>query len=80
MVTRHFIAAGKAHPRTGKGFFGTLREVLKKINQGQPDVAINKLYAFIDQVEAAMNADQLQPVDGLPLIDAAQRIIESLGG
>ncbi len=43
----------------GKSLIAKLEEAIKKLNQGQWNVAINKLHDFIDQVNAYINAGKI---------------------
>ena len=53
---------------------------LTKLNQGDTAVAINKLRAFINEVDAMIHVGFLAPWEGQPLIDDANAIIAALGG
>ena len=59
-----------------------LDRVIKQLEKGKTNTAINDLEAFISQVNDFMNSTPpiLMPADGQPLIDAANAIIASLGG
>jgi hypothetical protein len=72
---------GKISP--GKKYNGMIRklnEALTALERGNERVACNKLHDFIDQVNAAINADPLTPEEGQELIDAANTLINILCG
>ena len=66
------------NPGQGNALIVKLLSALMKIEQGQPQVAVNKLQAFINQVNAFINTGKLTPEQGQALIDAAQAIIDVL--
>ncbi len=49
-------------------------------DKGNEIAAMNQLQAFINQVNAFINAGILSPAEGQPLIDAAQAAIDELSG
>jgi hypothetical protein len=52
---------------------------LDGVNNGQTNVACNKLQDFIQQVQSFINNGTLTSADGQPLIDSAARIRNTLG-
>jgi len=56
----------------------TLDVVLKKLEDGQKNVALNTLWAFIGKVEAFTAGGVLTAGEGQPLIDIAEQIIASI--
>ncbi len=57
-----------------------LEQALRKLDQGKVTSVISKLQDFIAQVSDFVLAGKLTTAQGQPLIDAAQDIIDSLGG
>jgi hypothetical protein len=55
-----------------------LSGALDKLNQGQEHVAVNRLNAFINQVQAWTNNGLLPAASGQSLIDQAQMIIDAI--
>lgn len=55
-----------------------LDNVLKKLDGGQTNAAVNQLEAFINQVEDLIDQGVLEQTEGQPLIDAAQAAIVSI--
>ena len=76
LVNEGKIAPGKKY----KGMIRKLNETLTALERGNERVACNKLHDFIDQVNAAINADPLTPEEGQELIDAANTLINILCG
>lgn len=60
------------------GLTSKLEAALESIDTGNPNAAINKLEAFINQVNALINAGALSPTEGQALIDEANRLIATL--
>jgi hypothetical protein len=57
-----------------------LNGALEKINQGQFPAAVNKLNAFINEVQGFIQAEKLTPVQGQYLIDVANAVIQQISG
>jgi sugar lactone lactonase YvrE len=75
------IIEGKIAPgKKDKGMIRKLNEALTALGRGNERVACNKLHDFIDQVNAAINADPLTEEEGQVLIDAAIALIDELCG
>ena len=55
-----------------------LQSAIDKLEEGKEGAAINKLEAFINQVNAYINSGILDSVTGLSLIEQVQKIIGSL--
>ncbi|MCL4264796.1 MAG: hypothetical protein KJ069_16355 [Anaerolineae bacterium] len=72
---QELVNAGVLNQGQGNALLNRLEDVIDKLNQGQTNVAINRLQAFINQVNGLMNAGVLSSAEGLPLIDAANRLI-----
>ena len=78
MVTAGILNHGQAN-----GLKVKLRGAITALEKGKPTVAINRLLAFIDQVNDLMDEGVLPPTDGQNLIDVALSIIaqiEAAGG
>jgi len=56
----------------------TLDVVLKKLESGQKNVALNNLLAFINKVETFIADGVLTSEEGQPLIDSAEQIIAAI--
>ena len=78
--TNALVNAGFLNQGQGNSLMMKLDGALTKLNQGDTAVAINKLHAFTNQVEALIFSGVLAPWDGQRLIDAANAIIAALGG
>ena len=63
-----------------KPLLSKLREAIKNLDRGRIRPAINKLRDFIDQLNALINSGELTAEQAQPLIDAANSIINQLGG
>jgi hypothetical protein len=71
-----------APPLTGQqsqGLVSKLQAALDAINNGQTNVACNKLGDFISQVTAYINNGTLTAAQGQPLINSAARVRNTLG-
>jgi probable HAF family extracellular repeat protein/predicted outer membrane repeat protein len=78
--TNALMNTGVLDQGQGRSLIVKLDGALTKLNQGDTAVAINKLRAFINQVEAMIISGAVAPWDGQRLIDAANAIIAALGG
>ncbi len=58
-----------------KSLLVKLQGAIQKLDAGQNDTAINKLNAFINEVEAFVSAGTLSPLEGDPLISQAQLVL-----
>lgn len=76
------IAQGALSGGQGNALIVKLDGVIKQLEKGKTNPAINELRAFINQVNGFMNSTPpiLMPSEGQPLIDAARAIIAALGG
>ncbi|MEK6576071.1 MAG: hypothetical protein AABZ05_00610 [Nitrospirota bacterium] len=63
-----------------KALIATLQNALDQLNMGNTMAAINLLNAFIDQVNVFIAVGVLSPVEGQPLINEANEIINQLSG
>jgi hypothetical protein len=66
----------------GNALIAKLDGVIKQLEKGNTQTALNELQAFISQVNDFMNSTPpiLLPAEGQPLIDAANAIIAALDG
>jgi uncharacterized repeat protein (TIGR01451 family) len=62
-----------------QGLLSKLNAALTAINQGQTNVACNKLADFISQVQSFINNGTLTPAVGQPLINSAAHVRNTLG-
>jgi len=62
----------------GNSLIVKLQGALDQLARGQVSVAINKLVAFVNEVEALILSGKLTEGEGRPLILQAQRVIEAL--
>jgi hypothetical protein len=79
-ATNALMNAGVLDQGQGRSLMVKLDGALTKLNQGDTAVAINKLRAFTNQVDAMIFIGYVAPWDGQRLIDAANAIIAALGG
>ena len=63
----------------GQGLISKLNAALSAINNGQTNVACNKLNDFINQVTGYINNGTLSPAQGQPLINSANSARAALG-
>ena len=63
----------------GQGLISKLNAALSAINNGQTNVACNKLSDFINQVQGYINNGTLSQAQGQPLIDSANSARAALG-
>jgi hypothetical protein len=63
----------------GQGLISKLNAALSAINNGQPNVACNKLNDFINQVQGYINNGTLSQAQGQPLINSANSARAALG-
>jgi PKD repeat protein len=66
--------------RDSRGLIRKLEQTIRKLDQGKVTSAISKLQDFIVQVTDFIDGGKLTTAEGEPLIEAAQAIIDSLGG
>jgi uncharacterized repeat protein (TIGR01451 family) len=83
-VVQNLIARVQAlqPPLTGQqsqGLVSKLQAALDAINNGQTNVACNKLNDFISQVQAYINGGTLTSAQGQPLINSAAKVRNTLG-
>jgi hypothetical protein len=71
LQTEGILTSGQANSLITK-----LESAIEKLAQGKPDAAVNKLQAFIREVNAFIKAKILAPEEGQSLIDAAYTIID----
>jgi pullulanase/glycogen debranching enzyme len=72
------VAGGTLNGGNGNALTAKLRNAQKKIEQGKPGPAANMLGAFVNQVEAFVNAGKLTSEQGAALIAAAEEVIAQL--
>ena len=72
------VNTGVLNPGQVHGLIAKVEGVIQKIQQGQPNVAVNKLQAFINAVNDFVNAGTLSAAEGAALTAAAQAIIDVL--
>jgi hypothetical protein len=70
---------GKLTGQQAQGLTSKLQAALDAVNNGQTNVACNKLNDFISQVTAYINSGTLTSADGQPLIDSAAHVRNTLG-
>lgn len=70
--------AGVINGGNANALITKLEGALAKIDAGQPGPAVNKLEAFVSQVQAFVNTGKLTAAQGQPLIDGANAIIAAL--
>ncbi len=74
------VNAGVLNSGNGNALTSKLNAAIQQMNQGNPNAALNQLRAFINQVNAFVSAGKLTANQAQPLINAANAIIQSLGG
>jgi hypothetical protein len=74
------VTQGVLNQGQGNALMVKLDGALTKLDQGDSAVAINKLQAFNNQVNAYIHATIISSEQGQPLIDASNGIIAALGG
>jgi hypothetical protein len=70
---------GKLTGQQAQGLTSKLEAALDAVNNGQTNVACNKLGDFISQVQAYINNGTLSSADGQPLINSAAHVRNYLG-
>jgi uncharacterized repeat protein (TIGR01451 family) len=70
---------GKLSGQQAQGLNSKLQAALDAVNNGQTNVACNKLNDFISQVTAFINNGTLTSADGQPLINSAAKVRNTLG-
>jgi hypothetical protein len=74
------LIPGTLNEGQGNALTVKLDGVIKQLEKGKTNTAINELQAFINQVNELINTGVLSADEGPPLIDAAEAIIASIGG
>ena len=64
----------------GKSLLAKLRQALQGLDEANTKAAPNILGAFINEVQALMNAGILTPAQGDALVAPAQKAIDQLSG
>ena len=59
----------------GNALAGKLEGARLALEAGRPHVALHRLEAFVNQVEAFLRAGILEEAEGRPLIEAAEDLI-----
>jgi hypothetical protein len=77
---QELVDAGDLNQGQGNALIAKLEAAVKSIDKGNITPALNQLQAFINQINAFINSGQLTPSVGQALIDAANAVINSLGG
>jgi hypothetical protein len=72
------VAAGLLNQGNGNALTAKLGNALKSLEKGNERAAINKINAFINQVQAFIRSGKLPAVQGQILIDIANNIISDL--
>jgi hypothetical protein len=72
------VDTGVLNQGQGNALTHKLDNIIAKLNQGKTKAAINQLEAFINQVTDLINNGVLSAAEGQPLIDTANRIIDSI--
>jgi hypothetical protein len=72
------VTSGVLIQGQGNSLIAKLNAATKNLNNGNTNVAINELHAFINEVQADIRAGKLTPAQGQPLIDAANAIIAQI--
>lgn len=75
LVTGGVLTGGNANSLISK-----LESAIQQLDRANIGPAINKLQAFINEVEAYIRSGRLEPGLGQPLVDEARRIIAALAG
>ena len=70
---------GKLSGQQAQGLTSKLQAALDAVNNGQTNVACNKLNDFISQVTAYINNGTLTSADGQPLINSAAKVRNTVG-
>jgi hypothetical protein len=71
---------GVLNQGNGNALTSKLENALMSLEDGNTNAACNQLGAFVNQVEALVNSGKLTEVQGQPLIDGANALIEQLCG
>ncbi|HEX6042757.1 DNA/RNA non-specific endonuclease [Longimicrobium sp.] len=72
------VGTGALARGNGTALLATLRAATAALERGQGATAANQLGAFVNQVEALVQAGRLPQAQGAALTAAAQRIVESI--
>jgi hypothetical protein len=70
--------AGRLNTGQANALVKKLQGALQKYNAGQPSVAVNRLNAFINQVDSFVSSGVLTPAEGQALTGEAQMIIDAI--
>lgn len=74
------VAEGILTEEDGSSLIEKLQATIAKLNQGKTRPVCNILQAFINQVQAYLNAEKLSALEGQSLIDAANSMIDQVCG
>jgi hypothetical protein len=69
------LSAGSLNGGQGNSLITKLESAIKALNRGNPEAAVNKLVAFVNEVFALVRGGVLTSEEGMPLIDTAKDII-----
>jgi DNA/RNA endonuclease G (NUC1) len=72
------VAGGSLNRGNGNALNAKVRAATAALERGQNHTAVNQLGAFVNHVQALVQAGSLSPAEGASLIAAAQRIVESI--
>jgi len=74
------VDSGMLNQGQGDALVAKLDEAMQKLNEENNRAASNLLQAFINQVQAYINAGILSATEGQNLIDAANSVISQISG
>jgi hypothetical protein len=72
------VDSGALNQGQASGLINKLNQAIARLDQAKPELARNRLQAFVQQVNAFVAAGVLTAAEGQPLIDAAGEVIASL--
>jgi probable HAF family extracellular repeat protein len=75
---QELLDAGVINGGNANALISKLEGAIAQLDKGNVDPAVNKIEAFINEVEALIRSGRLTSEQGQPLIDTARLIIESL--
>jgi len=77
---RDLVRRGVLNNGQGNALIAKLEAAIRSLDRGNVNTALNQLGAFVNQVNAFMNAGILPPSEGQLLLDCANQIIAALSG
>ena len=69
------VSSGSLNSGQGDSLISKLQSAIQALDRGNPTAAVNKLVAFVNEVNALIRGGVLTSEEGLPLIDTAKDVI-----